>query len=280
MEQQGNMNEGVTDIANTTILSSPSTPDPVCTPSFSEASTAISTDALPNVDSLSLDESDSTTNAPATLMEDEAPIVTDSEPKKGNKSKLSLNRAAIIAKAQAAKNDRVFAAPSAAAKRSARLKTPNYKPILAAGKGSLTQHEQLRKELAEKMAKKKEEADARAKQGKTRQFLDYQAKKLLQDLPDEAVEELPDNFYQLAMEEKLSVLLEAHMKYRREGKAKGQESGRILGEIEKLEEFQDIERSIRDSKEHEECICDECKESQGDVGGVGRIVGKMDVPSE
>jgi hypothetical protein len=171
----------------------------------------------------------------------QAPIVTDAESAVADKPKLPLSRAAIIAKAQAAKNGRVFIAPSAAAKRSARLKTSNYKPILAAGKGSLAHLEQSRKEAAEKKAKEEEEARAlkkeKEKEGKMRRFLDHQVKQLMQRLSDEAVMDLPDNFYKLTADTKLKILVDAHLEYRKRGlnRVRGdmtertEESGRILG---------------------------------------------------
>lgn len=230
-------------------------------------------------------------------------------PEKAETPNLPNKRAALIAKARAAQNGAVFAAPSAGAKRSARRKTANYKPILAAGKGSLARLSQMHKSAAEKATKEQEDAAALEKKDKAARFLDNAIKQLLQRLPDEAVADLPDDFYKLAMKEKLRVLLEAHVEYRKDGlgdvaeemggKAKGMEdSGHVLGvsadnactlrfcqanewkEIEQLEELQEMERSLLDAGEHDDCVSDECKEFQRDVGGGWRIVDKIENSSQ
>jgi hypothetical protein len=76
----------------------------------------------------------------------------------------------------------------------------------------------LRKEAVQKEAKEEEGARAREKakekEDRMGQFLDYQVKQLLQRLSDKAVMELPDDFYKLTAEEKLKLLLDAHLEYR------------------------------------------------------------------
>jgi hypothetical protein len=99
----------------------------------------------------------------------------------------------------------------------------------------------LRKEAVQKEAKEEEGARAREKakekEDRMGQFLDYQVKQLLQRLSDKAVMELPDDFYKLTAEEKLKLLLDAHLEYRKRGLGEAgedtakttEESGRILG---------------------------------------------------
>lgn len=171
----------------------------------------------------------------ANISSPKASTANDSAP---SKSKQSPNRAAISAKAQAAKKDSVFATPSASAKRSARLKTSNYKPILAAGKGSKSRLEQMRKEADEKKAK--EEEATRALQEQKHQLklmVNQYCDQLLNQLPKEAIDELPGNYYELSTTAKVQTLIAAHHKFRGFGSAsafataceKLEETGRVLG---------------------------------------------------
>ncbi|KAJ4348646.1 uncharacterized protein N0V89_010024 [Didymosphaeria variabile] len=248
-----------------------------------------SSGALPDINSLSIGDDGLTTNTPSATAAGETSTTKTSVPTEPDNSNFPSNRAAMVAKAQAAKNSKTFTTPSASAKLSARLKTSNYKPILAAGKGSASRLAQMQKEAAEKKAKEEEEAKAQEQENKAKAYsymLNY-ANELLQSLPDEAISDLPDDFYKLELKVKLKLLLELRAKYGEQGpgEASGttvgelEETGPVPGELDEPEDLEGLESSKEDSKEHTECVCDECKESQGDMSGGARGLGETEPPS-
>ncbi|KAJ4289598.1 hypothetical protein N0V90_010927 [Kalmusia sp. IMI 367209] len=133
-------------------------------------------------------------------------------------SKYPSKRAAMIAKAQAAKNGPIVSKQSTSERRSAQLKTSakHYRPILAVGKVSKSRLEEMRKELADQ--KTQEEIEVEAEQAKLAQehknslqmaTLSTMYVQLLQSLPMEAYQNFPENFSQLSDGEKFKIVLRA-----------------------------------------------------------------------